>query len=77
MRYASRRSLALAAALLLTACATAAPPLSAPEQARLAALLPADVLLIGEQHDAPEHQQLQRQVVEWLAARGELAALAV
>ena len=69
-------SSALAAGLLLAACASTA-PLGAAEQARLAALLPADALLLGEQHDAPAHQQLQRQVVEWLAARGELAALAL
>ncbi len=61
---------------LLTACASA-PPLSGAEQARLAALLPTDVLLLGEQHDAPAHQQLQRQTVDGLAARGELAALAL
>lgn len=44
---------------------------------RLSALLPADALLLGEQHDAQEHQQLQRQVVEWLAANRTLAALAM
>jgi uncharacterized iron-regulated protein len=44
---------------------------------RLQALLPADVLLLGEQHDAPAHQQLQRAVVLALAARGTLAALAL
>ena len=73
-----RRLAACCAALvvggLLGACASA-PPLDAGEQARLAALLPADVLLLGEQHDAPAHQRLQRQTVEWLAARGQLAAL--
>jgi len=42
---------------------------------QLDAWLPADVLLLGEQHDAPVHQVLQRQVVEALAARGVLAAL--
>ena len=61
----------------MAACATPARPLSAHEQARLSALLPADALLVGEQHDAPEHQQLQRQIVDWLAARGDLAALAM
>jgi uncharacterized iron-regulated protein len=35
------------------------------------------VLLLGEQHDEPEHQQRQRQMVEALAARGVLAALAL
>ena len=76
-----RRPLLPAAALSLAllgaaGCATPA-PLGADGQARLATLLPADVLLLGEQHDAPAHQQLQRQAVQWLAARGELAALAL
>ena len=42
---------------------------------RLDALLPADVLLLGEQHDAAEHQQIGQQVIAHLAARGLLAAL--
>ena len=56
---------------LLAACASVdtAPP------ARLQALLPADVLLLGEQHDAPDHQRLQREAVLWLAGRNQLAAL--
>jgi len=41
----------------------------------LASTPPADVLLFGEQHDAPDHQRLQRDTVQWLAARGQLAAL--
>ena len=76
-----RRPLLPAAALSLAllgaaGCATPA-PLGAAAQARLATLLPADALLLGEQHDAPAHQQLQRQAVQWLAARGQLAALAL
>ena len=76
-----RRPLLPAAALSLAllgaaGCATPA-PLGADGQARLATLLPTDVLLLGEQHDAPAHQQLQRQAVQWLAARGALAALAL
>jgi len=67
------RPLAALLALLLGACAL--PSLDAARQARLASLLPADALLLGEQHDAPEHQQLQRQVVQWLADRGQLAAV--
>ena len=36
---------------------------------------PPDVLLLGEQHDAPEHQQWQRQTIEQWAASGRLAAV--
>ena len=36
---------------------------------------PVPALLLGEQHDAPEHQQLHRQVVEALAERGVLAGV--
>lgn len=42
---------------------------------QLAAWLPADVLLLGEQHDAPAHQALQARIVAALASRGQLAAL--
>ena len=45
--------------------------------ARLDKLLPADVLLLGEQHDAAEHQQIEQQVVANLAQRGLLAAVAL
>lgn len=44
---------------------------------RIDALMPADVILFGEQHDAPQHQRIERDVVETLAARGTLAALAI
>lgn len=58
------RTLALVT-LLLVGCAS------------LLAVPAPDVLLLGEQHDAPEHQQLHRQVVQRLAAQGDLAALAL
>jgi uncharacterized iron-regulated protein len=44
---------------------------------RLDALLPVEVLLLGEQHDAAEHQQIEQQVIAELAARGLLAAVAL
>jgi uncharacterized iron-regulated protein len=44
---------------------------------RVAALQPVDALLLGEQHDAPEHHAIEREAVEALAARGQLAALAL
>lgn len=42
---------------------------------RLEALLPAPVLVIGEQHDATEHQQLQAALVTHLARNERLHAL--
>ena len=45
--------------------------------ARLDALLPADVLLLGEQHDATAHQQIHGQVIALLAQRGLLGAVAL
>ncbi|WP_225785529.1 ChaN family lipoprotein [Xenophilus sp. Marseille-Q4582] len=72
------------AAVLLAALALAAgcsswrvPDPDTPVAQRLDALLPADILLLGEQHDAPAHQALQRETVQALAARGQLAALAL
>ncbi len=59
--------------LFLAGCA--APREHASVQAPLAALLPADALLVGEQHDAPDHHRIERELVETLAARGVLAAL--
>ena len=48
-----------------------------PVARRVAALQPVDALLLGEQHDAPEHHVIERETVEALAARGHLAALAL
>ena len=58
------RLLALLAAGCLAACATQPAPGD-----------PVAALLLGEQHDAPEHQVLQRQVIEELADRQLLAAV--
>jgi uncharacterized iron-regulated protein len=44
---------------------------------RLNELLPAEVLLLGEQHDAAQHQQIEQWVIASLAARGLLAAVAL
>ncbi|MDP9607119.1 UNVERIFIED_ORG: putative iron-regulated protein [Variovorax paradoxus] len=49
----------------------------APIARRVAALQPVDALLLGEQHDAPEHHVIEREAVEALAERGHLAALAL
>ena len=69
-----RRALVpLALAVIAAGCASvleaSAPP---PWPERLQTLLPADVVLFGEQHDAPDHQRLQRDAVEWLWPEGNL-----
>ena len=38
---------------------------------------PTHVILLGEQHDNPDHQRIQRDVVQALASRGQLAALVI
>lgn len=76
MRTTLSLSLTFALAAALLGCTTPFPSSSTRLQpSQLDAVLPADVLLLGEQHDAPEHQQLQRDTVTQLAARGQLAAL--
>ena len=67
-----RLALALGA-VVLASCAGTGPNTAQ----RIDALLPADVILLGEQHDAPEHQRIERDVVRSLAARGVLAAVAI
>lgn len=54
--------------LVLAALAACAPLLPQP--------LP-DILILGEQHDAPSHQRLHRDVVQALAERGQLAGVAL
>lgn len=61
--------------LSLTLVACAAPRLD--PQSHLDVLLPADALLLGEQHDVHEHQRIQQAVTQALIARGQLAALAL
>lgn len=67
-----RLHLTAAAVLLgLASCTTSPslPPLAASDGA------PLDLLLLGEQHDAEEHQDMHRKVVDALARRGTLAAV--
>lgn len=70
-----RPLLALALALLAGCAAPARLPAGWP--ASLAQLLPADVILLGEQHDAPAHQAMERAAVQWLAGEGRLSALVI
>ncbi len=44
---------------------------------QLQQLLPADALFLGEQHDVPDHQRIERVVVEQMARQQTLAALAL
>jgi uncharacterized iron-regulated protein len=74
MRSAASTLIAALLAAVLAACAH--DPVG-PVQARLDLLMPADVILLGEQHDAPAHQQIQRALVDALAGSGQLAALAL
>ncbi len=78
--------LAVSAVLAMAAGCSNAPPADGhPSQpppahtpaatAPWAALLPPPVLLLGEQHDAPDHQRLQREAVAALGARGALSAV--
>jgi uncharacterized iron-regulated protein len=66
------RKLAVILVVLLAACIS-----RLPLPAILAGDSLPDVLLLGEQHDARAHQELQRRVIESLAARGRLAGLAL
>lgn len=67
----------------LSGCAASSPrpdastdaPNSTPMPIRLHQLGPADVLLLGEQHDAPEHQHLHLAAVRALIEFNELAAV--
>lgn len=66
--------------MALFGCAAAGPPSSPSDSfhiSQLTQLLPADAILMGEQHDAPDHQRLHRMVVETLATQQTLAALAL
>lgn len=72
----------LALTLALSGCAlgwqtSAATPALVNPSAVLAGLLPADVVLLGEQHDAPAHQQRQREVLDALIAQRQAAALVI
>ena len=75
----------LASALLISCTNVPEAPVPSPltgsglslTTSRVEALLPTDVLLLGEQHDAKEHQQIQSQVIGVLAQRGVLAAVAL
>lgn len=63
--------------LALAGCSALRGADDGPVPERIARLLPADVMLLGEQHDAPEHHLIERESVEALVARNQLAALAL
>ncbi len=61
--------------LALAGCATLDAPLSTAPMAPVSSWLPAHLVLLGEQHDAPSHQQLQARAVGELAQQKRLAAV--
>ena len=63
--------IAIAFIVLLAGCSA---PLPMPDVVN-AAGPPPDILMLGEQHDAPDHQAMHSRVVTALAARGVLAAV--
>jgi uncharacterized iron-regulated protein len=68
------------ASVVVSGCATQSPAPETPADKQAAAirsLLPADALLLGEQHDAAEHHELERAVFARLANDGKLAVLAL
>ena len=69
--------LTVSMALWVAGCAWLPPGADAPVAKRVAALLPADALLLGEQHDAQDHHRIERETVEALVAQDRLAALAL
>jgi uncharacterized iron-regulated protein len=68
-----RSAVALSICLALLGACAHPPPNTVP--GLLERVMPTPVLMLGEQHDAPEHQALQRDVVQALGARGQLGAL--
>jgi uncharacterized iron-regulated protein len=69
---------ALTAFFVLLGCGAAGPQSPSPDSVhidQLRQLLPADAILLGEQHDAPDHQRLHLLTVETLATQQTLAAL--
>ncbi len=79
MRTFLRFALSLACLAGLAACSPL--PHGAPHgidvERRIAALRPVDALLIGEQHDNPDHQRIQTLLIESLAANDRLSAVVI
>jgi uncharacterized iron-regulated protein len=76
-RFFSGLMMAMVSLALVSCAAPTGFPSVQSVHTQLDAWLPMDVLLLGEQHDAPQHQLLEHAIVEALAARGLLAALAL
>jgi uncharacterized iron-regulated protein len=70
-----RRTLVTTAAALAALAGCTTPSATRDIEHLLTQVLPTPLLLLGEQHDAAEHQALQRELVQRLAARGTLAAV--
>ena len=62
---------------VLACCSVPLTPDRASTAQQLAPLLPSDAILLGEQHDAPDHQRIEREVVQGLVDLHVLGALAL
>jgi len=70
--------IALTALAAMLAGCTLLPWAAAPDApSQVSRLLPADLVVLGEQHDVPEHHVIERDTVLALARSGRLAALAI
>jgi uncharacterized iron-regulated protein len=72
-----RPPLVLLCSLSLAACSLFPEAHRTPTPEQLAPLMDAEILLLGEQHDAPDHQRIERELLMALIARVKLAALAL
>jgi uncharacterized iron-regulated protein len=70
-----RTCLAVVVLAFMTGCAST--PHLPPDLARAIDQPALDLVLLGEQHDAPDHQAMHRRVIEVLAAQHRLAAVGV
>lgn len=79
LRALAARLAALGLAFGIAGCATPGTPANADAawHAQLQRWQGAPLILLGEQHDAPAHHEWEQGTAQWLAGRGQLAALVI